>query len=298
MAASLNKEPGNGWAPTESAPLQAAHAAARAQQNEGRLNTSQNVILLYRMNELRSLAFVNFGLAMLSLLYLAMNLVLLFLTIMSYHDDGVILHHVEFWSTFFYACIEAFALVYTPRAISSISGRPTLLNVLLFFDVVATFCPAVLVTLNLEEFESIAHQIEYLNELTMAFVNLVLLASLLKSRSDDPQKVWSTYTITLAALAIACVQLALYDIFEMKRMAHVFEFSFGTISAFVTFAFCLDNRSLAEDEVLCIMYGNHRDCTDCNGRHQQRAVAKHRARSLSGDAKVPYHSFGDAGGMA
>ena len=73
-----------------------------------------------------------------------MNLVL-FLTLKSYRD-GVILHHVEFWSTFFYACVEAFALICL--GISSISGRLTLLKVLLFFDVVATFCPAVLVTLN------------------------------------------------------------------------------------------------------------------------------------------------------
>ena len=88
----------------------------------------------------------------------------------------------------------------------------------------------------------------------MAFVNLVLLASLLRSKVDAPveKDTCSTYTITLAALAIACVQLALYDLFGMKRMAHVFEFSFGTVSAFVTFAFCLDNRALAEDEVLCL----------------------------------------------
>ena len=291
-------QPGAGW--TESAPLQDAgsprtHAQARAR--DGTLNTSSNIVLLYRMHELRGLAFVNFVLALLTLLYLAMNLVLLFLTLKSYKGDGAILHHVEFWSTFFYACVEAFALIYTPRAISSISGRPTLLKVLLFFDVVATFCPAVLVTLNLEEFETIAHQIEYLNELTMAFVNLVLLASLLRSKVDAPVEndTCSTYTITLAALAIACVQLALYDLFGMKRMAHVFEFSFGTVSAFVTFAFCLDNRALAEDEVLCIMYGDHRDCPNCNVRHKSKAALKHRARSLSGDGRGPYNSFGDVG---
>jgi hypothetical protein len=99
----------------------------------------------------------------------------------------------------------------------------------------------------------------------------------------------------LAALAIACVQLALYDLYGMKRMAHVFEFSFGTVSAFVTFAFCLDNRALAEDEVLCIMYGDHRDCPNCNVRHKSKAALKHRARSLSGDGRGPYNSFGDVG---
>ena len=85
-------QPGAGW--TESAPLQDAgtprtHAQARAR--DGTLNTSTNIVLLYRMHELRGLAFVNFVLALLTLLYLAMNLVLLFLTLKSYKGDGVIL---------------------------------------------------------------------------------------------------------------------------------------------------------------------------------------------------------------
>ena len=59
-------QPGAGW--TESAPLQDAgsprtHAQARAR--DGTLNTSSNIVLLYRMHELRGLAFVNFVLALL-----------------------------------------------------------------------------------------------------------------------------------------------------------------------------------------------------------------------------------------
>ena len=38
---------------------------------------------------------------------------------------------------FVYALIECFCIVYTPRALSTISGRPLLLKVLLFFDVLA-----------------------------------------------------------------------------------------------------------------------------------------------------------------
>ena len=227
------------------------------------------------MHELRGLAFVNFVLALLTLLYLAMNLVLLFLTLKSYKGDGVILHHVEFWSTFFYACVEAFALIYTPRAISSISGRPTLLKVLLFFDVVATFCPAVLVTLNLEEFETIAHQIEYLNELTMAFANLVLLASLVRRRrgAEPGQSAGGdgavNASIALAAAATAAVQVLVYNsgLPDAERVAHYFEFTFAVLSSFVTFWFCLDNRAMGEEEVLCIMYGDHRDCSNCNVVH-------------------------------
>ena len=31
------------------------------------------------------------------------------------------------------------------------------------------------------------------------------------------------------------------------------------------------------------MYGDHRDCPNCNVRHKSKAALKHRARSLSGD---------------
>ncbi|KAK7241912.1 ubiquitin conjugating enzyme [Aureococcus anophagefferens] len=152
--------------------------------------------------------------------------------------------------------VEAFALVYTPRALSSISNRPNLLKLLLFFDVVATFVPALLVTLNLEAFEVASHEIEYCNELTMAFANLVLLAS--------------------SSTTAAC---------RTRRVAHYFEFTFAVLSSFVTFWFCLDNRAMGEEEVLCIMYGDHRDCSNCTVVvHTSRAselVALKQAGSLN-----------------
>ena len=62
-------QPGAGWTKT---PLRTrnprTHAQARAR--DGTLNTSSNIVLLYRMHELRGLAFVSFVLALLTLLYL------------------------------------------------------------------------------------------------------------------------------------------------------------------------------------------------------------------------------------
>lgn len=65
----LGDQPGAGWTTGEATPLQ-PHSAVRGLttfSRDGRLNTSSNIILLYRMNELKDLAFVNFILALLTL---------------------------------------------------------------------------------------------------------------------------------------------------------------------------------------------------------------------------------------
>ena len=51
------------------------------------INTSSNVLLLYRMNELQHLGRVNFGLAVGTLLYLATNVVLFTFNAMDRNDD-------------------------------------------------------------------------------------------------------------------------------------------------------------------------------------------------------------------
>ena len=219
--------------------------------------------------------------------------------------SAFVFHALEFWATAAYAMVEAFALVYTPRALSSISNRPNLLKLLLFFDVVATFVPALLVTLNLEAFEVASHEIEYCNELTMAFANLVLLASLVRRRRGAEPGPGAggdgavNASIALAAAATAAVQVLVYNsgLPDAERVAHYFEFTFAVLSSFVTFWFCLDNRAMGEEEVLCIMYGDHRDCSNCTVVHTSRAselVALKQAGSLNAAARARRHPDGAA----
>ena len=110
------------------------------------LNESTNVILAYRMHEVKHLSAVNFVLALLTLVYVGVNIFLFVLNYMDKNDDpcgdpddvrvarcgspasDLVFHRVEFCSSFVYACVEAAALAYTPRAISSISRRPMLLR--------------------------------------------------------------------------------------------------------------------------------------------------------------------------
>ena len=64
--------PGNGWVapstPKETTPLRGP--ALPAFPRDGRLNVSSNIILHFRVQELKDLCFVNFVLALLTLLYM------------------------------------------------------------------------------------------------------------------------------------------------------------------------------------------------------------------------------------
>jgi len=77
-------------------------------------------------------------------------------------------HIYEFWAGFLFACIEATSLIFTPRALATVSKRPGLLRTVLMFDIMSTFIAAILVTFNLDVFEVPAHEIEFSNELTLA----------------------------------------------------------------------------------------------------------------------------------
>ena len=59
----------------------------RTSSSKNPINTSSNVLLLYRMNELQHLGRVNFGLAVGTLLYLATNVVLFTFNAMDRNDD-------------------------------------------------------------------------------------------------------------------------------------------------------------------------------------------------------------------
>ena len=121
----------------------------RTSSSKNPINTSSNVLLLYRMNELQHLGRVNFGLAVGTLLYLATNVVLFTFNAMDRNDDAcgdpegikyarcgspvspLQFHIYEFWAGFLFACIEATSLIFTPRALATVSKRPGLLRTVL-----------------------------------------------------------------------------------------------------------------------------------------------------------------------
>ena len=120
------------------------------------------------------------------------------------HTVSYRFHVLEFVGTFVFALVECISLTSTPKSILNIYDNPLMLRLVLFFNIVATSIPMVLVILNYEYFEIISHQIEYLNELTMSFVDLVLLWSLCQFEGT---------TVLLAGIAclVAVIQLAVYN---------------------------------------------------------------------------------------
>ena len=242
-------------------------------KSDGQLNYSSNSLLVYRLNEMRSMEDTNFALALLCLTYCGMNMALIVINhVNSQEDDPVVsektFHLLEFWATFVFAIVECISLTSTPKSLLTIYTNPIVLRLVLFFNIVASSLPAILMTLNHEYFEIISHEIEYMNELTMSFVDLVLLWSLCEFEQG--------MSIILACIAslVSIVQLAVYNGLGRDEQtgdmigevpAHHLEFAFGIISSLIAFWFCMDNKHVCGKEIGEILYGTHRDCTICYG---------------------------------
>ena len=150
------------------------------------------------------------------------------------------------------------------------------LKVILFLNIVVTLVPALLVTFNLEFFEVLSHELEYLNEITMSFVDLVFLYSLCQTTNQNGAISNDTVSVYIAigSFIIAIIQLGLYNGFgqnengDMKGeiIAHYCEFIFEMGSSMITFWFTLDNMIEIDQEISAILYGNHEDCVSCRSQ--------------------------------
>jgi hypothetical protein len=119
----------------------------------------------------------------------------------------------------------------------------------------------------------VPHEIEYVNEMTMAFVEIVMLKSLLRFETSAASLV-GQWVVAGLALAVACLQLGVYNLLgrlddgDMRGEvpAHYFEFAFEILSSLIAFWFCMDNKNVADEEIGSILYGQHRDCTICSAK--------------------------------
>ncbi|CAB9504015.1 expressed unknown protein [Seminavis robusta] len=206
---------------------------------------------------MRQLANVNFTLALLCLVYCGINMTLIFVNYVNSHYEGeekdapvspIMFHLVEFWATFCFAILECISLISTPKALRTIYNDPLMLKLILFFNIVASFVPALLVTMNLELFEVVSHEIDY-----------------------------SKLFMTCLAAMVALVQLGCYNLMgrtsdgDMRGevLAHYCEFIFEIISSLIAFFFCLENKFIADKEIGFILYGTHNDGLGCHICHDQ-----------------------------
>jgi hypothetical protein len=240
---------------------------------DGILNESQNILVLFRLEDFRRRSHVNFWLALACLLCCGINIGLFTLNYTLHHDPNPPLvsertfHLTEFWTTFLYSLIDAYALVTSPKTLLTICNNTLLLKILFFFNIVAALVPAMLITLDTEYFEEVAHELEYINEFSLSLVSFILLASLLKKPNDSsnntsPTGTTTSFALVIMSLIVAVITFAVYN-FGHEEAAHYFEFGFNISTCLVTFWFCMDNRFLAELEMGQILFGIHRDCGLC-----------------------------------
>jgi hypothetical protein len=280
---------------SENSPLRGGY---RNTEKKGLLNFSDNTLLACRANTLRSLSFGNFIAAILSLVYCGLNISLFYFNYVNAHAKSVgqkapvnaqAFHYTEFWGTFGFGIVQLFAITQTPKTLVATVNNPRAVQFILFMNVILTFIPAFLVTVNLNDFEVISHELEYCSEITMSFIELALFWSLLQrskdrraqenltigngdgAQGDASSDAQTSFILTLTALTISLLQLGIYNGFGRdpnggmrgEVSAHYCEFTFGVVSSLITCWFTLDNMLTAEEELSKIFYGNHRDCKVC-----------------------------------
>ena len=130
------------------------------------------MILLFRLETLRSSSSANFLLAVLALAYAALNIVMVALNRLNNNgaDCGDpagsvfearcgsptsvwTFHVVEFTATFLFSLVQASALLFAPRQAKTIYGDPGTLRLVLVFAVVVSLVPTLLILFNVDTFE-------------------------------------------------------------------------------------------------------------------------------------------------
>ena len=288
------------------------------------MNVSSNVLLLYKLQELKNSSNLNFWLAVSCLAYCGINVALIYVNYINSNAEDVerteppvsdmLYHGTEFWSTFVFAiveCVSLFANTGRQSVRNIYQANPTFLKWIMFFNILSTMMAATLVTMNLDEFEIISHEIEYLNELTMSFVDLALLDLWLRSNGGSTtrspsrkrqqgedagtakqQQYFTTVSMASVASAVACFQLGVYNLMGRdpetgdmvgEVLSHYCEFAFEILSSMVAFGFCMDNKLVADSEIQQILYGR------CDDDHiPEKRCEREQMQGISADGLSLY----------
>lgn len=217
---------------------------------------------MFRVDEMQNLRFqstVNLVLGLCATAFSAICLVLIILNRLvkeCNEDEGCVkptselnFHLLEFWSYFLFNVTNVFVLAFSNR-IGGPSKKhfPLVFKVMVFINISASLICATMISINLEVFEVAAHELDYANELTMAFIDSIFLLTFLRSQS-------SMLARSVAALAgavglsTAIIQLSIYNGLGWEDgspngevAAHYFEFSLGMLVGLVTASFAFDNK--------------------------------------------------------
>ena len=96
-------------------------------------------------------------------------------------------HFTEFTATFFFAVLQIFVIMYSPRSLDVLYDRSKVgfLKVVIFANLIASLVPALMVMMDLNRFDQISHEIEYTGGITLAFLDLIMLRNTLELRKTQ-----------------------------------------------------------------------------------------------------------------
>lgn len=243
------------------------------QCDHSQLNATTNVLVLVRANELITIAHMNTVLAIVSVFFLAVNLVCILLNAYDCNPKApgcspattpIMFHTIEFGAAFVFNTVDVFALSYSPRTLSNQYQNPALLKLIVLFNVCVSLISFLLILINLQKFQVLAHELEYSNELTITLFNAVILVTLLRGRTHAENESFVFMIALLVAGCVAAAQLCVYNLSGWtaggnpvgEHNSHYVEFAFGSMSACITFWFTMDNKLSAEVRLREIMYGS------------------------------------------
>jgi len=181
-------------------------------------------------------------------------------------------HMLEFWATFLFNIVDILVLFFAPKNLQTIFFSPTLLKVLVFLNVCTSLISAMIITINMPVFEVWSHEIEYVDELLLATVDIIILFSLIrKFRGGSRKQKFDLVTnaaIVIIALAVALAQFCIFNFSGWEdggfptgepigeKRSHDLEFVFGCISSFITFWFAMDNAFEADKKTKALYRGD------------------------------------------
>jgi len=149
-----------------------------------------------------------------------------------------------------------------------------------------SFTGASLVSINLEKFEIPSHELEYANEVTMAFIDIVLFMSLLRraagqegaAGTKERRDALGACLPATLAMGVAMFQLAIYNCLGWtdgeshgEQLAHYCEFVFGILSAGITFSFTMDSKLVADARMKSILESIGEDAEPENSSDDEKA---------------------------
>jgi hypothetical protein len=181
-------------------------------------------------------------------------------------------HMLEFWATFLFNIVDILALLFSPKNLQTIFCSPILLKMLVFMNICTSLISAMIITINMPLFEVWSHEIEYIDEVMLATVDIIILFSLIRKARGGTQKqkcdVASNAAIVIIALAVALAQFCIFNFMgwedgdfptgepKGEKMSHDLEFLFGCISSFITFWFTMDNALEADKKTKALYRGD------------------------------------------